>query len=484
MLRSKILNMSKIKYFFLLLTQRIFFAFLAIDETTLCRIVTDLQIKGLSYNKLREHLQLIYGLDLTKHEIKMIRRSAGKKAKAVNRELDREIRTKIHTIEADEIFQGKNHVILGAAEKWSQYLLDLKPAPDRTTASITAFLAPIAKKYCNIRVVITDLYKSYKRVISSLFCRARHLACHVHTRRELMRYIEKLRIAYERKKKKLKKLTENLRKLRRKISIFISQKGDWEEKLRKDRQDRQKLHSLKRYSETGRTKTIDQKLTTLRKRVKKRSDFLQDTIKALKKTRKTRDQEYSELSRIEKTIKKSYQTYLQSCRLEKDFYRLLKDQSANFQSNLQKFMVRLEKSPYAFASRLHKMIRNNPYIFSLRKKNDLLWNYQNSNTIERVFGIFRPLLDSSKLFKTAEGTRHFCDLFRLYYNTTPRYTGIHNDQSPFEQLEGKLNNRNYLDLRFPNRKRTTLFLAHDNSEKTSLGFRVRSYPHRGAIICT
>ena len=147
-------------------------------------------------------------------------------------------------------------------------------------------------------------------------------------------------------------------------------------------------------------------------------------------------------------------------------------------------MVRLEKSKYAYASRLHKMIRNNPHIFSLRKKNDLAWNYQNSNTIERIFGIFRPRLDSSKLFQTAEGTTHFCDLFRLYYNTTPRYTGIHNDQSPFEQLGGKLNNRNYLDLLFPNRKRTTLFLAQEISEKTSLGFRVRSYPHRGAIICT
>ncbi|MHA1720866.1 MAG: hypothetical protein ACTSWX_09385 [Promethearchaeota archaeon] len=95
-----------------------------------------------------------------------------------------------------------------------------------------------------------------------------------------------------------------------------------------------------------------------------------------------------------------------------------------------------------------------------------------------------PLLDSSKLFKTAEGTRHFCDLFRLYYNTPPRYTGIHNDQFPFEQLGGKLNNRNYLDLLFLSRKRTTLFLAQEISEKTSLGFRVRSYPHRGAIICT
>jgi hypothetical protein len=482
--RSKIFNLSKIKYFFLLLSQKVFLAILAIDETTLCRIVTDLQLKGLSYNKLREHLQLIYGLDLTKHKFQVIRESAGKKARAVNQELDRNIRAKVRTIEADEVFQGMNHVILGVAEKWSQYLLDLKHATDRTGASIRTFLAPIAKKFCNIRVVITDLFKAYNRVISSLFLRARHLGCHVHTRRESMRYIDKLKATYNRMKKNRKKLVETVTKYRRKISSLVSQITNWEKKLNKDRQDRQKLLSFKQHSKSGKTKTIDHKLAALRNRVKKRSKSLQDTKRTLKKTRKLREQKYAELSTIERKLIKSHQIYLQSCRLEKDFYRLLKDQTPNFQENLQKFMMRLEKSPYTYASRLHKMIRNNSHIFSLRKKRDLAWNYQNTNTIERIFGIFRPLLDSSRLFKTAEGTGYFCDLFRLYYNTTPRYTGIHNDQSPFEQLRGKLDGRNYLDLLFPIRKRTTLFLASEISEKTSLGFRVRAYPHRGAIICT
>lgn len=137
--------MSKIKYFFILLTQRVFIAILAVDETTLCRIVTDLQLKGLSLNKIREHLKLIYGLDLTKHKIKMIQNIAGNKAKAMNRKLDCEIRTKVNTTETDEVFQGRNYSILGAAEKFSQYLLDLKYAPDRTAASITKFLKPISR---------------------------------------------------------------------------------------------------------------------------------------------------------------------------------------------------------------------------------------------------------------------------------------------------------------------------------------------------
>ncbi len=482
--RSNILNISKIKYFFLLLTQSVFLAILAVDEVVLCRIVTDLLLKKLSYNEIREHLQLIYGLDVTKHKLKKIRDAAGMRAKAVNHELERDIRTKIITVETDEIFQGKNHAILGVAEKQSQFLIGLQPAPDRTAASITAFLAPIAKKYCNIRVVISDLYTAYKSVIPELFYKARHLACHIHAQRISMRYIDKLKVSFGRTKNYLKNIKMTLEKTRLKITKLVLQKADWERKLEKDRAERQILMTLKRQSKSGRSKTIDKKLLKLRKRIKRRSNSLHATIKALSKARKKRDQKKTELSHIEKKLKKDHQTYLQSCRLEKDFIRLLKDKSKKFEFHLQKFILRLTSSKYAYASSLQKMIKNNPHIFSLRKARDLPWNYQNSNTIERIFGILRPRLDSSRLLQTVEGTTYFCDLFRLYYNITPRYTGIHNNQSPFEQLGGKLRNCNYLELLFPDRKRTTLFLGQKISVTTSLGFQVRSYPHRGAIICT
>ena len=482
--RSNIFNVSKIKYFFLLLTQRIFLAILAVDEVILCRIVTDLLLKKLSYNEIREHLQLIYGLDVNKHKLKLIRDAAGAKAKRVNQELDRDIRTKIVTIETDEIFQGKSHTILGVAEKKSQYLIDLKPAPDRTAASISAFLAPIARRFCNIKVVISDLYTAYKSVIPDLFRQARHLACHIHAQRISMRYIDKLKVSFGRTKNNLKKGRVTLEKTRQKIIKLVSQKTDWEKKLKKDRSERQKLVSLRCQSKFGRTKTIETKLLNLRKRVKKRSNSLQVATKALLKVRRMREQKIIVLSRLEKKLVISHQTYLQSCRLEKAFFCLLKDKSSNFESRLQKLMLRLAVSKYPYASSLQKMIKNNPHIFSLRKMRDLPWNYQNSNTIERIFGIFRPRLDSSRLLKTIEGTTCFCDLFRLYYNTTPRYTGFHNEQSPFEQLGGNLKNRNYLDLLFPRKKRTTLILGQEVSEKTSLGFQVRSSLHRGAIICT
>jgi len=317
-----------------------------------------------------------------------------------------------------------------------------------------------------------------------LFKKACHLACHIHAQRISMRYIDKLKILFGRFKKNLKNGKITLKKTRRKITKLIAQKTDRIKKLEKDRIERQNLVLLKRQSKFGRTKTIDTKLLNLRKRIKKLSNSLQTTIKSLKKVRKIPDQKIAELSHNEKKLKKSYQTYLQSCRLEKDFFRLMKDKSKKFECNLQKLMLRLAKSKYPYASSLQKMIKNNLHIFSLRKARDLSWNYQNSNTIERIFGILRPRLDSSRLLQTAEGTTYFCDLFRLYYNTTPRYTGIHNNQSPFEQLGGKIKNLNYLDLIFPRKRRTTLFLGQEVSEKTFLGFQVQSHTHQGAIICT
>ena len=218
MLRSKILKLSKVKYLFTLLASQTFLSLFAIDNTILCRIITDLHLKKLSYNEIREHIKLIYHIDVTKHKIREILRNAGKKAKEVNKRLDREIRSKIHIIEVDEVFQGTTRIILGAAEKKSQYLISLKPATNRTSKSISGFLKPLSKRFINVRVVITDLFKAYKKVIPAIFKRARHLACHVHLRRDSLRFLEKLCKKWKNAKKLLNSTKNEVEKLRKKIS--------------------------------------------------------------------------------------------------------------------------------------------------------------------------------------------------------------------------------------------------------------------------
>ena len=483
MLRSKILNIAKVKYFFTLLSQHVFLAILAVDETILCRVVTDLHLKKLSYNEIREHIQLIYGLDLTKHHIHSILQKAGEKAIIVNKRLDHTIYSKIHTVEVDEVFQGKSHVILGVAEKKTQYLLALNPSLDRTATSISSFLAPLAKRCCNIRVVITDLYSAYKTVIPNLFKKARHLACHVHVQRDSLRRMDKLSFKCNRAKKELTRCERTLEKSRNKIIQLSTQKKGWEQKLVLDRQIREDLQTKKLQSKSRKTKTIDSRLATVRKRILRRSDALIVVKKQTDKVRSLRDRKRQEKRRFEKNYQKNQQSYLQSCRLQSIFFRLLKDTSREFPHNLQQFMLRLDGSKYRYATHLNKMIRTNPHIFSLRKPTDLAWNFQNSNTIERIFGILRPRLDATRLLRTPEGASSFCDLFRLYYNTTPRYTGIHNNICPYEQFGRNLGGKAYLDFLFPTRKRTSIFLGRTRSDRLKIGFSVRSVPHSAAVVC-
>jgi len=251
----------------------------------------------------------------------------------------------------------------------------------------------------------------------------------------------------------------------------------------RDRQIREDLQTKKLQSKSRKTKTIDSKLTTVRKRILRRSDALIVVKKQTDKVRSLRDRKRQEKRRFEKNYQKNQQSYLQSCRLQSKYFRLLKDTSKEFPHNLQQFMLRLDGSKYRYATHLNKMIRSNRHIFSLRKPTDLTWNFQNSNTIERIFGILRPRLDATRLLRTPEGASSYCDLFRLYYNTTPRYTGIYNNICPYEQFGRILGGKTYLDFLFPTRKKTSIFLGRTRSDRLKIGFSVRSVPHSAAVVC-
>ncbi|MHA1518898.1 MAG: hypothetical protein ACTSRK_01820 [Promethearchaeota archaeon] len=80
---------------------------------------------------------------LTKDGLRTIRKKAAQKAKHINTNLDKEIAGKVNIAECDEIFQGKNNLILGAAEKWSQYILKLQHSFSRDIEALTEFLTPI-----------------------------------------------------------------------------------------------------------------------------------------------------------------------------------------------------------------------------------------------------------------------------------------------------------------------------------------------------
>ena len=477
MQHPKISKLKKIKYFFNLLKNITFLAIIAVDETMLCRIVTSLSLKGLSLNQIREFIKNCIGLNISKHSITLIQNEAARKAKKVNHELDRKVASKITIEEVDEVFQGRNCTILGAVCKKSHYLMALQSCNDRTEDSIKKFMKDVAKTFYNVRIIITDLFGAYKNIVEGIRPKVRHLLCHVHARRLIMRKMKKLKVACRRLEKNLKQNEKVLRKVRDKIGTQMVNVKQLNDRIKKDRIKLTDLKARKKESKSGRTKTIDKQITTISNRVSKLSIEKREIVKELDRMRIKRDKLVPKVRRGKKSIQKALNTNRQSGRLARQFYDLLDDMSPKFAQHLEKYIENLERSSYPIAAALRKMIKNNPQLFSLKKRRDLKPNYQNTNTIEGIFGLFRPLLNSTRLLTTEKGTNNYCTLFRLYHNTTPPYTGINNESSPVERLGVKLGGKNYLDLTFPTRKRVTHFMVSQEKVKTSLGIIVRRVEH-------
>ncbi len=477
MQHPKISKLQKIKYFFILLKKLSIIAIIAIDETMLCRIITDLELKGLSLNQIREHLQFCYGLDLSKHSIVLIQKEAARKAKNINKMLDRKVASKISKAELDEAFQGNNNIILGAVCKKSSYLMALQACKDRTEESIKKFTEDVAKIFYNIRVVITDLLSVYKNIIKNTMPKARHLQCHVHAQRLIRRIIQKLRVTLKRLKKSLERNEKALSKIKKKIETYTNEVKDLTNRIKVDRVKLTDLKHNKKASKSGRTKTIDKQIDTISNRITRLNNKKYSLVRELAKLRTRRNKLVTKVKKGKKSVQNANITLLQSGRLAKQFYDLLDDMSPKFTQHLEKYLKNLEKSLYPIAVTLKKMIEKNPQLFSLKSKRDLKPNFQNSNRIEGIFGLFRPLLNSTRLLNTEEGTNNYCELFRLYHNTTPPYTGINNTTSPVERLGVNLGGKNYLDLIFPTRKRVTHFMVSQEKVKTSLGIIVRRVDH-------
>src|SRR4030042_236629 len=176
----------KLKHFARLLVTGVLFAIVGVDSTFLARLVTDLTLKGLSLNQTREHLHLLYNIDLTKH------------------------------------------------------------APDRTEASLIAFLRPIARTCANIQVVITDLFRPYAAVVKSLFARARHLLCHVPACRAVMRQLSRLEAKARRLQRQAEEDAKTLDRLKGQIKGADAKQKELAKKVRDLEGEMEALEEKKR----------------------------------------------------------------------------------------------------------------------------------------------------------------------------------------------------------------------------------------------
>ena len=467
--------LGKLKTFARLLASGSLLLVIGVNLTFLKRLVVDLTLKGLSLNQIQEHLHLIYSLDVKKHVLLHWRAEAARKAKQVNHALDRKVAPKIHTMEPDEIFQGSENVILGAVEKKSSYVLALQHAPDRSEASIRSFLRPLARMFANVRVVITDLFRPYVVVVKELFARAKHLLCHVHARRVVMRRLQKLKVALRRQLALVARTTTALARVKARIEVLAGKAGKSAKKARELRDQIATLQQEKRAARPGRTRTVDAKIAAKQERLARMTASNQESATKLKELRSQRDELAKKARETPKALHRAQQNLLQSGRLAKKFYVLLEDHSPAFETRKEKLLALLARSRWPIAKPLAKFLRTHPQLFSLRKARDLAPNYQNTNTMEGVFALFRPLLNSTRLLQTPEGINAYGALFRLYHNTTPPYTGPRNDRSPAERLGVNLHGKSYLDLLFPARGRVTHLLATPKAMQVAPGQWVRGW---------
>ncbi len=480
-------KLTQIKSLFTLLLNGLIFVVLGVDAQFLKRLIIDLMLKGLSLNQLKEHIKLIYGLGISDREIRKIENEAAEKAAKLNLQIDKQVAPKIQISEVDEIFQGQNTVTLGAVAKKYNYCMGLQWCPDRTKESISAFLKPIAKRFFNVKIVVTDLYSGYKDLISTLFKKAVHLVCHLHAGRLLRKSLRHLSSVLSHKKKELEKIlkeiktkTKQIEKTRKRID-FLS------DRVKKDQTTTKMLLQKKQEKAKKCTKTVDNKLTTLENRIQKDEKELKELREKRDRLKKEEGKLPPQQKTLEKKIKDAQQDLLQSARLNSEFRKLMKDLTPNFPQHKEKFMNRLTQSKFTLAKEIHKMIQDNPDLFSVRNSRILAWNYQNTNSVEGLFSLYRRLLDSTRLLSSEAGSARYCDLFRLYHNTMPPFTGPHRDQSPAELLGYKLKGKSYLDLLYPLHGRKTRFYCDVKSEVTAktINFHVVSSLQNQMIsVCT
>ena len=355
-------------------------------------------------------------------------------------------------------------------------MLWIKSAPDRTEASIAAFLRPIARSCTNVKVVITDLFRPYAEVVKILFAKARHLLCHVHGRRAIMRKMQKLEAKLARLQRRAAENGKALEQGRARILTTSAEQRALAKKIGALQSKIAGLKKKKRAARGGRTKTVDKQLASAQARLCRYSAQGEELEKKLAALRERRDNLRKLVRQDPAATKNARQDVLQSARLAQKFYDLLEDRGPQFEGHKDHLLELLGRTKRTLAPYLAKFINEHPQLFSLQKARDLKPNFQNTNTIEGVFGLFRPLLNSTRLIQTPAGTNAYGELFRLYHNTTPPYTGPRNNTSPAERLGVKLHGKTYLDLLFPPRGRVTRVVVGTMSTAPENVVRAKALP--------
>ncbi len=416
------------------------------------RLIVDLKLDCLSYFEIKNHVKRIYGVDISRNYIADVIIDAGERARHLNGIYDSKVRGHFKVIEIDETFQGRNTCYLGVTDKESTYLLLLVQLQDRSAETISFVLGSIAETLDMLEVVITDGLPTYKNVIPSLFGYAVHLFCHVHGYRVFLRELDSTTATARNAFKRWKDAAQDLEKKKHELQLKKRCIARDETRLARTISARDAYytqHGIKKYTKntvwTAERLQFRNQLDIDRAKVRSR----RNTIKHKQEKIAKRLSEVEAL-RVEYWEKK--QASLQSARLVSAFKRLLDAPWERFDAERVRLANVLGRSSLEIAGKISRFLELNPHVCATSKQDFETicppW-LSNSNTIEGIFGLCRPVLDKAKRFDQSPQSKAILELLRLKHNLSRPNTGPHVHESPLQRAGITSRYKDYLDALYP-----------------------------------
>ncbi len=416
------------------------------------RTIVDLKLNCLSYFEIKNHIKRIYGMKVSRNYIADVIIEAGERARHLNGIYDSKVRGHFKVIEIDEVFQGRNTCFLGVTDKESHYLLLLVQLQDRSAETIAFVLGSIAETLDLLELVITDGLPAYKSVIPTIFDGVVHLFCHIHAYRVFLRELDPINAAARKALKRWKDAAQDLEKLEH--DLRLKKRCSVRDEIRIDktiaaRDAYYKQQRIKKYSRKSRW-------TVKRTWFKDRLNFDRAKARSRRTTITNKQTKIAKQKTEVEAMKAAYwakkQTSLQSARLVAAFKRLLDAPWERFDAERVRLANVLGRSSLEIAGKISRFLKQNPHVYATSKQDFEgicpPW-LANTNTIEGIFGLCRPVLDKAKRFSRSRQSIALLDLLRLKHNLSRPNTGPHVNETPLQRAGVNSRYKDYLDAVFP-----------------------------------
>jgi hypothetical protein len=418
------------------------------SDVHLKRLIVDLKLDCLSYFEIKNHIKRIYAMDISRNYIADIILEAGERARHLNGIYDSKVRERFKVIEIDETFQGRNTCFLGVTDKKSTYLLLLVQLKNRNAETISIVLESINETLDMLELVITDGMPAYKNLIPSVFEGVVHLFCHVHAYRVFLRELDPIHAAARKAFKRWKDAAQDLEEKKNALVLkkkCLSRDEDRLARTISARDAYYNQHGIKKYV----TKT---KWTAERLQFKTRLSYDRAMVRSRQKTIQNKQTKIAKLQPEVKALRASYwekkQLSLQSARLVSGFKRLLDAPWERFDAERARLDNVLGKSSLEIARSISRFLKLNPHVYATSNEDFKAicppW-LSNSNTIEGIFGLCRPVLDKAKRFARSRQSMAILELLRLKHNLSRPNTGLHQHESPLQRAGITSRYEDYLD---------------------------------------